>query len=47
LVVGLVGISIFPEIYELIHGVTPIKAIVFILNVAMLWYLLTHRPEHH
>ncbi len=47
LVIGLVGISIFPEIYELIHSVTPIKAIVFILNVVMLWYLLTHRPQHH
>ncbi len=47
LVIGLVGVSIFPEIYELIHGITPIKAIVFILNVVMLWYLLTHRPQHH
>lgn len=47
LVIGLVGISIFPEIYELIHGVTPIKAIVFILNVVMLWYLLTHPTSHH
>jgi uncharacterized membrane protein (DUF2068 family) len=47
LVIGLVGISIFPEIYELMHGVSLIKAIVFILNVVMLWYLLTHRPKHH
>lgn len=47
LVIGLVGISIFPEIYELMHGLSPIKAIIFILNVVMLWYLLTHRPQHH
>jgi uncharacterized membrane protein (DUF2068 family) len=47
LVIGLVGSSIFPEIYELIHGLTPLKVIVFALNVVMLWYLLTHRPRHH
>jgi uncharacterized membrane protein (DUF2068 family) len=47
LVIGLVGSSIFPEIYELIHGLTPLKVIVFALNVIMLWYLLTHRPRHH
>jgi uncharacterized membrane protein (DUF2068 family) len=47
LVIGLVGISIFPEIYELIQGITPLKAIIFILNVVMLWYLSTHRPKHH
>jgi uncharacterized membrane protein (DUF2068 family) len=47
LVIGLVGSSIFPEIYELIHGLTPLKVIVFAINVVMLWYLLTHRPRHH
>jgi uncharacterized membrane protein (DUF2068 family) len=47
LVIGLVGSSIFPEIYELIHGITPIKSLVFVINVVMLWYLLTHRPRHH
>jgi uncharacterized membrane protein (DUF2068 family) len=47
LVIGLVGVSIFPEIYELIHGITVIKLVVFILNVLMLWYLLTHKPKHH
>jgi uncharacterized membrane protein (DUF2068 family) len=47
LVIGLVGSSIFPEIYELIHGLTLLKVIVFALNVIMLWYLLTHRPRHH
>jgi uncharacterized membrane protein (DUF2068 family) len=47
LVIVLVGSSIFPEIYELIHGLSPLKVIVFVLNVIMLWYLLTHRPKHH
>jgi uncharacterized membrane protein (DUF2068 family) len=47
LVIGLVGSSIFPEIYELIHGLTLLKVVVFALNVVMLWYLLTHRPRHH
>jgi uncharacterized membrane protein (DUF2068 family) len=47
LVIGLVAISIFPEIYELIHGITPLKAVIFVLNAVMLWYLLTHRPKHH
>lgn len=40
LVVGLVGISIPPEIYELIKGITPLKLIVFILNILVLWYLI-------
>jgi uncharacterized membrane protein (DUF2068 family) len=47
LVIFLVGSSIFPEIYELIHGITPAKVLVFAINVVMLWYLLTHRPRHH
>jgi uncharacterized membrane protein (DUF2068 family) len=47
LVIFLVGSSIFPEIYELIHGITPVKVLVFAINVVMLWYLLTHRPRHH
>ena len=46
LVVVLVGISIPPEIYELFHGVTVLKLVAFILNVAVLWYLLHHLPTH-
>lgn len=46
LVVGLVGISIPPEIYELIKGITPLKLIVFILNILVLWYLIRNFPKH-
>ena len=46
LVLLLVGISIPPEIYELVHGVTVLKLAVFIANLAVLWYLLHHLPKH-
>ncbi len=46
LVIALVGISIPPEIYELFQGVTILKLVVFVANVAMLWYLLHHLPMH-
>ncbi|MEG4419241.1 DUF2127 domain-containing protein [Microcoleus sp. LAD1_D5] len=46
LVLVLVGISIPPEIYELVQGVTVLKVAVFITNVAILWYLLHHWPKH-
>lgn len=46
LVLVLVGISIPPEIFELIHGVTLLKLAVFIANVAVFWYLLHHLPKH-
>ncbi|MEG4144328.1 DUF2127 domain-containing protein [Microcoleus sp. Pol12B5] len=42
LVLVLVSISIPPEIYELVHGVTVLKLAVFITNLAILWYLLHH-----
>ncbi|BAZ03126.1 hypothetical protein NIES37_71390 (plasmid) [Tolypothrix tenuis PCC 7101] len=44
LVLGLVGISIPPEIFELIKGVTILKLIVFLVNVAIFLYLLRHFP---
>jgi uncharacterized membrane protein (DUF2068 family) len=47
LVIALVAIGIFPEIYELSRGITTLKAIVLVLNVMILWYLITHRPRHH
>ncbi|MBJ7298497.1 MAG: DUF2127 domain-containing protein, partial [Dolichospermum sp.] len=37
LVIGLVGISILPEIFELIQGLTVLKMLVFIVNIAVLW----------
>ncbi|MEG3895971.1 MULTISPECIES: DUF2127 domain-containing protein [unclassified Microcoleus] len=46
LVIVLVGISIPPEIYELVQGVTVLKLVAFIANVAVLWYLLHHLPKH-
>lgn len=46
LVLVLVSISIPPEIYELVHGVTVLKLAVFITNVGILWYLLHHLPKH-
>ncbi|MEG3958652.1 DUF2127 domain-containing protein [Microcoleus sp. herbarium2] len=45
LVLLLVGISIPPEIYELVQGVTVLKLAVFIANLAVLWYLLHHLPK--
>jgi uncharacterized membrane protein (DUF2068 family) len=46
LVLALVGISIPPEIYELFHGFTVLKLVVFIANIAVFWYLLHHLPKH-
>lgn len=46
LVLLLVGISLPPEIYELVQGVTVLKLAVFIANLAVLWYLLHHLPKH-
>lgn len=42
LVIGLVSISILPEIFELIKGVSLLKIVVFLVNIAVLWYLLRH-----
>jgi uncharacterized membrane protein (DUF2068 family) len=47
LVIALVSIGLFPEIYEISHGITFLKAIVFVVNIIMVWYLVTHRPPHH
>ncbi|MGJ5628590.1 DUF2127 domain-containing protein [Nostoc sp. CALU 1950] len=46
LVLGLVGISIPPEIYELIQGISPIKMFIFVLNLAVFGYLLRNFPKH-
>ncbi|AFY75211.1 putative membrane protein (DUF2127) [Synechococcus sp. PCC 7502] len=45
LVVGVVGISIPPEIFELWHGVSILKLVVFILNLGILWYLIREFPK--
>ncbi len=46
LVLVLVGISIPPEIYELVKGFSVLKSIVFIVNVAVFWYLIRTFPKH-
>ncbi|MEH1950842.1 MAG: DUF2127 domain-containing protein [Nostoc sp.] len=46
LVLGLVGISIPPEIYELIQGISLIKVFVFLLNLAVFGYLFRNFPKH-
>jgi uncharacterized membrane protein (DUF2068 family) len=46
LVIGLVSISIPPEIFELIKGVSLLRILVFIINIAVLWYLIRHFYKH-
>ncbi|MDZ8259732.1 MAG: DUF2127 domain-containing protein [Nostoc sp. ChiQUE01b] len=46
LVLGLVGISIPPEIYELIRGISLIKTLVLVLNLAVFGYLFRNFPKH-
>lgn len=45
LVIGVVAVSIPAEIFELTRGISPVKLIVFILNLAILWYLLREFPK--
>jgi uncharacterized membrane protein (DUF2068 family) len=40
LVIALVGISLPLEVWELIKGISPIKLIVFVVNLAIFLYLL-------
>lgn len=42
LVLALVGISIPPEIYEIIVGISPLKLVILLVNLAVFWYLLRH-----
>ncbi|MEJ6484503.1 DUF2127 domain-containing protein [Nostoc punctiforme UO1] len=46
LVLGLVGISIPPEVYELVRGISLIKIFIFLLNLAVFGYLLRNFPKH-
>ncbi|MEH2002457.1 MAG: DUF2127 domain-containing protein [Nostoc sp.] len=34
------------EIFELIKGVTILKVLVFMVNIARLWYLIRHFYKH-
>ena len=47
LVVGIVGITIPIEIYEIIHKASIVKFVVFAINIAMFVYLLRHAIEEH
>lgn len=47
LVLVLVGISIPPEVYELIRGISFLKLIVFVVNAGVFWYLFRNFPKHH
>lgn len=46
LVLGLVGISIPPEIYELIQGISLIKILILVLNLVVFGYLFRNFPKH-
>jgi uncharacterized membrane protein (DUF2068 family) len=45
MVIGLVGLGVFPEIYELAKEATLIKVLVFAINVAVLTYLAYTFPK--
>ncbi|WP_244142003.1 DUF2127 domain-containing protein [aff. Roholtiella sp. LEGE 12411] len=47
LVLCLVGISIPPEIYELIQGISLIKLAIFLVNAGVFWYLLRNFPKNY
>lgn len=47
LVLGLVGLSIPLEIFELIQGITLLKLLIFLVNIAIFWYLLRYFPKHN
>jgi uncharacterized membrane protein (DUF2068 family) len=42
-----VGISVPIEIFELIHHMTGLKWLLFVINVVVFWYVLNHLPKHH
>jgi uncharacterized membrane protein (DUF2068 family) len=47
LVISVVAISIPPEIFELSKGFSPLKLIAFLLNLAILFYLLLKFPKEN
>ncbi|WP_315791239.1 DUF2127 domain-containing protein [Fischerella sp. JS2] len=46
LVIGLISTSIPPEIFELIKSLSLLKILVFIVNIAVSWYLICHFYKH-
>jgi uncharacterized membrane protein (DUF2068 family) len=42
-----VGMSIPIEIFELVHHMTGLKWLLFVINLVVFWYVLTHLPKHH
>ena len=42
LVLVIVGIGTLPEMFELFRGISPLKLVVLVLNIAVFWYLLGH-----
>jgi uncharacterized membrane protein (DUF2068 family) len=46
LVLGLVGVSIPPEVYELAKGFSLIKLTILVVNIAVFTYLLMNFPKH-
>jgi uncharacterized membrane protein (DUF2068 family) len=47
MVIGLVGLGIFPEVYELAREATLLKLLVFVINAAVLGYLVFTFPKPH
>jgi uncharacterized membrane protein len=47
LVLGAIAMGLFPELYELAKGVSPLKVVVLICNVAILVYLIRFPVNHH
>ena len=47
MVVGIVGITIPVEIFEIFHKASLIKVGIFAINIAMFVYLLRHAVEEH
>lgn len=46
LVIGLVGISIPLEIFELSKGFSLLKLLIFVVNIIIFWYLIHHFSKH-
>ncbi len=42
-----VAMSIPVEIFELVHHMTGIKWLLFVINLVVFWYVLRRFPQHH
>jgi uncharacterized membrane protein (DUF2068 family) len=47
LVLGAIGMGLFPELYELAHGISPLKVLILTFNIAILVYLIRFPIKHH